>query len=135
MIELDKGQTERMKVFAAKKWNRHPSGLWFRNGHHYRLTVEQGSVENWKDGGLPPTDPAGNMPTRFWLVPWVRRYRGAPWYALVGTVCRKHPFLIGGEKADYRPPADGEFMCYANDFYLAYRNNKGSLTLCIERLK
>ena len=135
MIELDKGQKERMKVCAVEKWNPHPSGLWFRNGHHYRLTVEQGTVENWKDCGLPPTGPAGNMPTRLRLVAWLRRYDGAPWFALVGTVGRKHPFLIGWEKPDYRPPADGDFMCYANDFYLAYWNNKGSLTLCIERLE
>ena len=84
MEELAVGECRTISVCARKIWNH--SGLLLTPGQEYELAVDPESVADWQDGNLAPTDPAGNMPRRHRLWPWLRRYRQANWYALVGSV-------------------------------------------------
>ncbi len=67
------------------------------------------------------------------------------WFCLVGVVANggnptidgpaeTHEFFEIGEGRDYKPAKSGYLYCFANDAWGFYGNNKGSVTLKIERL-
>lgn len=74
---------------------------------------------------------------------WSRRRWFQPWFSLIGTVDKQHPFRLrpGQLPAGAQPrehvhwseefvaPASGELVCYFNDAFWAYGNNQGSVVL------
>ena len=69
------------------------------------------------------------------------RYEGADFFALIGVICNgaagleeqeweQEHFLIG-ESATITPQASGYLYCFANDVWLAYDNNRGSVRLSV----
>lgn len=64
-----------------------------------------------------------------------KRSKHDNWFALMGCINKENIFLIGTEKKEFMAPMTGELFCFANDISWAYRNNKGSLTLTITRIK
>ena len=132
MEELAVGECRMISVCARKIWNH--SGLLLTPGQEYELAVDPESVADWQDGNLAPTDPAGNMPRRHRLWPWLRRYRQANWYALVGSVGQSpESYFSIGWATSHMPETMGEFLCFANDLRVTYWNNKGSLALRVTR--
>ncbi len=81
----------------------------------------------------------GNQQADFW---WTRRDETMPWFALVGVVAngvladvRAAPhqtFLIGGGTT-FTPAAGGYLYCFANDAWMTYGNNRGSVRLVVSR--
>lgn len=67
------------------------------------------------------------------LLEWTRRVRHAKWFALIGTLdsARSDRFVIG-QQHSYQPTRSGELLCFANDAWVAYFNNRGTVTLTIE---
>lgn len=74
-----------------------------------------------------------------------RREEDMPWFALVGAVANagnpkpdgtpaRHEVYIIGEGRDFRPKQPGYLWCFANDAWQFYGNNRGSVTLTVERL-
>jgi hypothetical protein len=68
------------------------------------------------------------------LTTWARRHHTADWFALVGSISRRHNtyFAIscGGE---YRPARDGRLFCFANDIWLFYFSNSGCVQLSVTK--
>ena len=66
------------------------------------------------------------------LLELTRRVRQANWFTLIGAVdsAKNKPFVIGCGII-YRPVISGELLCYANDTWIAYCNNHGTVTLDI----
>jgi len=74
-----------------------------------------------------------------------RRVEAAPWMALIGAVAaedvdrqevqqRYDPFLIGSRLEKRHVEKPGYFYAYANDSWLGYTGNRGSVGLTITRL-
>ncbi len=49
-------------------------------------------------------------------------------FTLIGTIDGKRPFRIR-EGMCWQAPASGELVCYVNDWFFKYGNNKGSIKL------
>jgi hypothetical protein len=56
---------------------------------------------------------------------WTRRTRDAQWFCLIGALdsAREDRFAIG-PGIIYRPAHTGQLLCFANDTWVAYRNNR-----------
>lgn len=63
-----------------------------------------------------------------------RRYRTAPWFALIGCIekSRDNCFLIGKALTDFPAPASGRLYLFANDVTGFYFNNSGIMTVSVE---
>lgn len=59
----------------------------------------------------------------------------AEFFTLIGTIGEslQHAFVIGAGPCDFPAPATGELVCFANDIWPAYWNNKGAMKLTILR--
>lgn len=127
MIQLPVGVQRTVTVYAKPYWNR--TGLQLEEGAKYDLTVPAGLT--WKDASIT-SGPSGYE--RWQMSPffWLRRSMRNHWFALMGTIDQRHPFLIG-DGTSHRAPASGELVCYANDAPLFYWNNSGELTLSVTR--
>ena len=131
------GELTRVKVDSRKRWVR--TGVQLRAGCTYRLTADG----VWTDlamtcgpEGYASRDYPHKLASLFLrLMEWTRRVRQAHWFALVGVVDsdRRRKFVIG-RAASVTPRRDGELLCFANDFWLAYVNNSGSVDLKVERV-
>ena len=64
-----------------------------------------------------------------------KRVDEAQWFALIGTVDQKHPWIItdGGK---FSVPVGGKLLCYFNDMQLEafYSNNSGWVLLQVEEI-
>ncbi|KAA9332051.1 hypothetical protein F0P96_11200 [Hymenobacter busanensis] len=128
---LAQGQSLETTVQARLPWN--ATGAYLLRGHRYRLSVPPG--QTWLDAHIEsgPEGQPGQGIQR--LAGWLRR-APFPWFALVGAIGPDGPpFLIGSGVAEFRPAADGELLCYANDARLFYGNNHGTMRLLITRLE
>jgi hypothetical protein len=113
------------------------TGIRMRAGSTYRLTASGEWTDLAKSCG-PDGYVSREYPNKFAgfllrLVEWTRRVRHANWFALIGAVDsdRRNKFVIGRE-ARITARSDGELLCFANDFWLAYGNNSGSVDLVVE---
>lgn len=114
-------------VAARPRWS--PTGIRLEAGARYDLRA----TGTWSDKDIecgPDGYPSPNL--LFRLVAWARRSPRAPWFALVGTVDRRHRFRIGSGTAIVAP-AGGELVCYANDLLCMLGNNRGAVELTVRR--
>lgn len=126
-----------MEIDSTKRWVR--TGVHLRAGSTYRLTANG----TWTDLAMtcgPEGYASRDYPNKIasWFLramEWTRRVRGANWFALIGVVQsdRRRKFVIG-RSAVITPRRDGELLCFANDFLLAYGNNSGSVNLEVEQV-
>ncbi|MDT4941029.1 MAG: hypothetical protein QOJ34_1118 [Pseudonocardiales bacterium] len=113
---------------ARPRWNH--SGVLLARGGRYRLTADG----TWHDAGIaagPDGYPSPTVLLR--ATEWLRRSRRSPWFALIGTIDRRQGFLVG-RKTTVVAPASGELVCYANDAWLMYFNNRGAVALTVTRV-
>ena len=59
---------------------------------------------------------------------FLKRRPSEAFFTLIGTIDGKHPFRIR-EGMRWKAPASGELVCYVNDWFFKYGNNKGSILL------
>ena len=94
-------------------------------------------VENWRDKGHPATPGEGILavPWPLTILAWLRRFKGANWYTLVGNIGKRRyqSFLIGSG-SEHRAMANGELFAFANDAWGFYGNNEGTLTITVTRI-
>ena len=75
-----------------------------------------------------------------------RRCASAPWMALLGAVASEdldhqsvqrsyNPFLIGSRLGNWHNDEPGYFYAFANDSWLGYPGNRGSLSLTIRKIR
>lgn len=135
MRRLAPGERASFPVEAAKPWNH--SGLELVAGRRYRLEVV--AVEDWRDASLP-ADPERGVLEVPWLIgnPIARlglRVRKINYFVLVGCIDEDErlAFPIGAGRT-IAAPATGELTAFANDWRIAYGNNRGRLTLAVEAL-
>lgn len=85
---------------------------------------------------------SGNDQADFW---YTKREEKFPWFALIGVISNgqgtdndgnpnQHQTFLIGESVTLDPTADGYLYCFANDAWHTYHNNKGSVTMTIERI-
>ena len=117
----------------------HNPGLLVQTGESYRFTVV-GEPVDWRDASIPAT-PDGQLTDR---IPrflrtsgarWFRRFDGAEWYALVGCVKGDGNWMFKiGRSTEQVMARGGRLTAFANDAWLMYWNNHGTLNLEVERL-
>lgn len=116
---------------AAERWFH--TGFHLEKGARYRITVPPGQV--WTDWFVK-NGPEGSttLLQRFFRhrlrFPPARDPR-AESFTLIGAIGEslEHAFVIGAGPCDFTAPASGELVCFANDLWSAYWNNKGSVRL------
>jgi hypothetical protein len=120
-------------VMACERWFH--TGFPVVEGDHYRIKVPSGQI--WTDwwvesGPAGHATPFQNPLRRFLRFPPSRDPR-ADFFTLIGTIGEslEHAFVIGAEPCDFQAPVSGELVCFANDLWLMYWNNRGSVRFTI----
>lgn len=112
-----------------------PSGEhWVDTG----ITLEKGgtydfeAVGYWTDWTI--TCDANGF-SRWYLKPvgWTKRNLAEDWFVLMGSLDKGKSFRIGKENKGLVAESTGRLFCFANDFWLAYGNNEGSVKLTVTR--
>src|SRR5215217_4621502 len=104
------------QIAARDHWN--STGIHVVAGQKYRLRISG----EWSDAGhrCGAEGWSGTALTNAFTV--LRRARSLPWFALVGSVDKKRPYVhLLGES--FTALTTGELYCFANDAYGFYRNN------------
>ena len=138
--------TQQVTVCSRTLWNQ--TGIQVRRGHTYRLTPS-GCWTDW----FVPSNASGPksrlvscamllMRPGLRLPPW--RDLKANFFSLVvciqegESIPQRLPedaFLVGKKGLTWTASKDGQLLAFANDWKIAYGNNKGSLTLEVEEVK
>jgi len=114
-----------VEVKAALRWN--DGMLDIREGQVVRITASG----EWTDDWIRTTPAGFDKP---WLAPvkFTRRLPSAPWFCLCATVDRmKRPIHRIGTGGEFVARRSGRLWLFANDAWLFYFNNKGSITATI----
>ncbi len=121
-----------ISICAKKKWSR--TGFVLEAGCTYRFAAKG----QWVDWTIVYGPDGGTSGSNFFLrlFEGFRRRPKDNWFALIGGVDEDDSttFLIGASLPIFTAIRAGELACYANDVPFAYFNNKGSVSLTIERL-
>ncbi|MEM9807094.1 MAG: hypothetical protein AAF959_17650 [Cyanobacteria bacterium P01_D01_bin.56] len=132
---LNVSQSIEYPVDAKEKWNPQQAQILFERGKTYQIEIVD--VIQWDDNGIREIDPIEGFDRWYLsLFRFVRRYRVAPLFMLIGAIGKnsKHFFPISQSPLKYTATETGDFFCFANDAPFAYGNNKGRLTLKVTRL-
>lgn len=129
------GDSVSARIHARPRWN--DTGIRLVSGEEYRFTVPTDAAhlpQQWTDWTIVTT---ADGFSRWYLIPleWMRRAPKDNWFALMGAFDRRRDtiFLIGTTRT-LRAPRTGELTCFANDVWLAYGNNHGSVVLTVTRV-
>ncbi|SMH35984.1 hypothetical protein SAMN06295885_1192 [Rathayibacter oskolensis] len=124
------GRTAVATVEADRVWN--DTGIDVEAGGSYRFVAEGRWLDLRSPGGPDGLD---ELTAIHRLLPWVRRRRDLPWFALLGATERRKraAFLIGSDLT-WLCAHGGPLLCFANDARLMYGNNSGSVALSITRI-
>ena len=115
-----------IEVIARKRWN--DSGIDIVKGQI--VTIEASG--KWTDDTIATSPDGFNRP---WLhlVRWTRRAPRSPWFALIAVIGRrKRPVNHIGSEASFTADTNGRLYLYANDAWLFYFNNKGSIQATVK---
>jgi hypothetical protein len=128
--QLAVNETHTLSITSEKDWVE--TGIRLAVGERYRLTASG----TWKDRNTP-SGPAGNPnPSVIQkLFAFRLRHKGARYFALIGCIDRdlSHSFVIG-DRVEFAVSHSGELFCFANDVPGFYGNNKGAVSVTVERL-
>ena len=127
--ELELGELRKVMIDASRFYNR--TGILLIQSGVYSFKVDP--VELWYDAqnscnaeGYPSI---GGM--RYFE--WARRVPRENWFKLIGCVGMETT-AIGTSLPTFTPAMGGELTCFANDAYLMYWNNRGSVALSVTRI-
>ena len=130
--ELTVGECRKTTVDSSQHYN-HTGILLARSGT-YSLAVDP--KEQWYDAQNPCNADGYPSIGGMRYFGWARRIPGENWFKLIGYMGTgpTPPFAIGTLLPTFTPASDGELICFANDAYVMYWNNRGSVTLSVTRL-
>lgn len=106
------------------------TGVHVLRGHQYKVeVVDMSKVFDW-------FVPVHNLEGWPWLwarvtaspIAWLRRAPSEPWFALIATVDGTCPERLL-QDGIYLAPKSGELVCYFNDTWFSYWNNRGVASL------
>ena len=124
-------------IQANQYWN--DTGVRLTEKTRYRMTVVPGTGAPLHDASFQARSIEGedwdSLPHKAAELVHGKRADDAKWFALIGTVDRKHPWvIIDGEVVT--APASGALLCFFNDVQLElfYRNNGGWVVLDVEEV-
>jgi hypothetical protein len=127
---LQIGESQTASIDSRRWWNHTRIGV--VSGATYSLVV--GGDQHWWDCRTK-TGPDGYEAPKLNKYRKWRRVPSARWFALIGTIDRrKEPCVVIGQSCRWTAPVTGELVCFANDAWIMYFNNCGSLTLTVQRL-
>lgn len=123
------GALESAEVPARPRWV--DTGIHLTGGETYLITAT-GTWQDWRNRCGPEGYPSNSVFLS--LAEWARRERGAPWFALIGSIGRRRSlqFVIGASTT-FTPDVSGELTCFANDAPLFRWNNKCAVTVTVRR--
>jgi hypothetical protein len=131
MTSLQCGESREATIDARKLWNE--TCIRLEGGSRYSLAVL--GEQYWFDASTR-TDAGGYESSRLAPFRRMRRIPGAAWFSLIGTIDRDLSVsCVIGKGIEWIAPTSGELVCFANDVWFMYWNNRGSLRLVVERLK
>jgi hypothetical protein len=126
---LKPGESYSAVIQAREPWV--STGVYVEAGESYALSAAGTWVDKDYESGPEGYD------SRKWYMhaaEWLRRYRQAKWFALIGCVGRdRNTTFVIGRGATLNAKKPGVLVCYANDVPWFYFNNKGTVTLTIRR--
>ncbi len=126
------------RIYARKYWN--ATGVFLRPNARYRVRVVPGVGEPLHDASYTAKSIDGEDWNSFAhktaSLAHGKRKDDANWFALIGTVDKKHDQVLkdGGE---FSVKVGGQLFCYFNDVQVEwfYENNSGWVVLDIEQLE
>ena len=125
------------RICANRYWNR--TGIFLRPGVSYRIAIVPDQGEPLRDKNniarsIEGEDWSG-LAYKAAALAHGKRKDDAKWFALVGTVEKKHPWIMK-EGAVFTAPAGGQLLCYFNDMQMPsfYKNNSGWVLLDVEQV-
>jgi hypothetical protein len=128
-------RTER--IYANRYWN--DTGVFLRANTRYRVKVVPNLGEPLRDASYSARSIAGedwqSLAHRAAALAHGKRLDTAKWFALIGTVDKKHPWAMTDGGA-FTVPVGGQLLCYFNDVQADwfYENNSGWVVLDVESL-
>lgn len=126
-MRININESIEVEIHSREYWNN--TGLAVLSEEKY-LFVSKGE---WIDSFIP-ADADGFSKWYMAAFNLLKRSPEDKWFALMGSVNFKNPFLVGKNKSiEFRE--SGTLYCFANDVKGFYGNNKGSITLKITRIK
>jgi hypothetical protein len=122
-------------IRADQFWN--DTGVDLIEGASYRLSVAPGLGEPLRDASFEARSIDGedwqSLAHKSAELLHGKRVDDAKWFALIGTVDKRHPWVLR-DKSRFTAPASGRLYCFFNDVQLElfYRNNSGWVVLEID---
>lgn len=123
------------RIYASRYWNE--TGVLLRPGVTYRITVVPNVGEPLRDAGYTARSIEGEDWTSFAhkaaSLVHGKRKDDAKWFALIGTVDKKQPWVVK-DGGTFAVPVGGQLVCYFNDVQIEwfYENNSGWVVLEVE---
>ena len=143
---LEVNESVSFTVLANVKFNR--TGILLGDeSEAYSFTVEMGqkwydaSIECGPNGWDRDNDSLGFLQRQFIrAMEGSKRHPEADWFEVVGTIGRndRSCFKImehANGKSSYNTKSKGELFVFANDLHSKYGNNRGSITVTVERVE
>ena len=124
-------------IRADQYWN--DTGIDLVEKMRYRLAVVPSLGEPLRDASFVARSIAGeewdSLPHKAAEVFRGKRVDDARWFALIGTIDRRHSWVIT-DGGIVTPPVSGRLVCFFNDVQLEifYKNNSGWVALDVEPL-
>ncbi|HET7832454.1 MAG TPA: DUF2235 domain-containing protein [Gallionella sp.] len=125
------------RIYAREYWNQ--TGVFLRPGVRYRARVVPGVGEPLRDASFTARSIDGEDWTSFAhkaaSLAHGKRKDDAKWFALIGTVDKKHAWVMKDD-GEFTVPVGGQMLCYFNDVQVEwfYENNSGWVVLDVEQL-
>ncbi|MCK9205482.1 MAG: hypothetical protein M0P66_00075 [Salinivirgaceae bacterium] len=123
---MNLNETLEFRAIASQYWN--DTGLIIEPGQTYRFEVSGTWTDSYIDTGADGFDK--------WFMACFKPFRRSPknkWFALMGSLDKGKPFLIGSRN-EITFDKEGKLYCFANDVKGFYGNNKGEVTLKLKRI-
>lgn len=128
------------RIYAFNYWNETGVYLRPRNEARYRVHLVPGVGEPLRDASCRVSGIAGadwqSVPHKIADMLHGKRVNDANWFALIGTVDKKHPWVMEDDGV-FSVRLGGQLVCYFNDVQaeMFYHNNSGWVVLEIEHLE
>jgi hypothetical protein len=124
-------------IQANQYWN--DTGVHLAKDAHYRMSVVVGTGAPLRDASFEARSIEGedwqSLAHKTAELVHGKRVDEAKWFALIGTIDKKYPWVIT-DGGIVTAPASGALVCFFNDvqFEVFYKNNSGWVTLDVEQV-